>query len=294
MSAHTDKTPLGNSRRCIWVLPDGSVCNRPFNAMSDQQVVCPDHSEAQERKLAKERRVKNQKERRVLAKKNRRGGIVRYVIEPGVRFERLLVVSASAEKPYHWVCRCDCGAERPVRADSLTSGNSKSCGCIQREKIRDRGHRNATHGHTRQGHRSPEYRAWSHLMSRCYNPNVDHYPSYGGRGISVCAEWRESFEAFLADMGRRPSPLHSIDRKDNDGNYDPDNCHWATRAEQGLNKSTNRRLEFQGKRLTITEWAGIMGVTPRMISGRLKRGWSVEKTLTTPQLHVGKETNHAS
>ena len=117
-------------------------------------------------------------------------------------------------------------------------------------------HHNATHGCTG----TPTYRAWQDMIQRCYNPRRTRYPMYGGRGITVCQRWRESFEAFLKDMGTSPSPRHSIDRIDNNGNYEPGNLRWATAKEQSRNQRRNRVLTYQGETLCIAEWAERLGV----------------------------------
>lgn len=131
---------------------------------------------------------------------------------------------------------------------------------------------------------SSTYRAWQSAKDRCYNPNHDFYPAYGGRGIVVCDRWLESFDNFLADMGEKPTPRHSIDRINNDGNYEPTNCRWATPLEQASHTRRNRNLTFNGETLHCAEWARRTGLSRSLIEHRLESGWSTEKTLSTPRL----------
>ena len=129
----------------------------------------------------------------------------------------------------------------------------------------------------------PEYLVWSDMKSRCHNQNHHAYKNYGGRGIEVCERWRISFVAFLADMGKRPSEDHSIDRfPNNDGNYEPGNCRWGTNEQQLRNQRTNHILDHNGRLLTIAEWAEVLSFPRSVIDSRLERGWSVEATLTRP------------
>jgi hypothetical protein len=135
----------------------------------------------------------------------------------------------------------------------------------------------ATHGLTK----SAEYGIWSAMKRRCYNTHCQDYPSYGGRGIKVCEAWLK-FENFYADMGPRPSSAHSIDRLDNNGDYEPGNCRWSTPIAQARNTRRNVRLTFNGKTQTISEWAYELGFSQRTLQTRLKRGWPIEAALTTP------------
>lgn len=151
----------------------------------------------------------------------------------GMTFGRLTVVKRSGTSKRGdivWACICKCGAETAVRGSNLRNGNTKSCGCFQRERASES---TSTHRLTK----SPEYRSWASMIARCENPKYHHFHRYGGRGIRICERWRNSFELFLSDMGPRPSLKHSLDRKDNDGNYEPGNCRWATAKEQRLNRS---------------------------------------------------------
>lgn len=134
-----------------------------------------------------------------------------------------------------------------------------------------------THGMSR----SAEYRVWGSIITRCEDPRADSYPSYGGRGIRMCSRWRVSFEAFLSDMGPRPEGT-SIDRVNNDGDYEPSNCRWATRTEQARNQSTNRLLEFRGETICLAELAIRVGIKRVTIDRRLALGWSVERAATEP------------
>jgi hypothetical protein len=127
------------------------------------------------------------------------------------------------------LCVCDCGSFRDVVRDKLISGHTKSCGCISREGSRLR------HGQCRKGSHTPEHRAWTKMFERCYSDNPYRKKYYGDRGISVCERWK-TFENFFADMGLRPSRQHSLDRINNDGNYEPGNCRWATKSEQMKNR----------------------------------------------------------
>ncbi len=163
----------------------------------------------------------------------------------GARFGRLVVVQFDRihNKRRRWLCRCDCGAEKSIDGASLRSGNTKSCGCATREASSRRAtDRNLKHGARTSANPTVEYAAWQAMLQRCTRANHPAFANYGGRGISVCALWRESFENFLADMGPRPAN-RSLDRIDNDGDYKPGNCRWATYSEQMKNRRSARRAE---------------------------------------------------
>lgn len=202
-------------------------------------------------------------------------------IRVGERYGRLSVVAAlgsNAKGRREWRCKCDCGNDYVATSGMLLNSRSamKSCGCYKRERIAAIGRSHATHG--MEG--TPEYKAWTGLRKRCADPKNPSYPHYGGRGISVCERWQK-FENFFSDMGYRPSPKHSIDRKDVNGNYEPGNCRWATAEEQAKNRTDNLVIEYEGRRQTLCEWAAEVGIGRATIGWRLKNGWSVERALTT-------------
>lgn len=194
----------------------------------------------------------------------------------GQRFGRLVALryagrqgSGRATKTL-WLCQCDCGNKHIAIAINLRHC-TRSCGCLNRERTVERNRARATHGMTR----SPEYRAWHQMLSRCTNPNLPAFRDYGGRGIQVHAYWY-AFEAFIADMGLRPGPRHTLERKDNNGDYEPENCVWATWEQQNNNRRSTVVLEHDGKRLSITQWAREIGVSRDRISIRLKAGKTIK------------------
>jgi hypothetical protein len=146
------------------------------------------------------------------------------------------------------------------------------------------------HGHAHRGKRSAEHRIWCGIIARCELPSIGKkiWPYYGGRGIKVCKRWRNSFQAFLTDMGSRPSPKHSIERRDRDGDYEPSNCYWATKTQQMRNRSNNHLLTFNGETFTMAEWAERLKINPRTIQSRFLRGWCVERILTTAPFDRGQ------
>lgn len=148
--------------------------------------------------------------------------------------------------------------------------------------------RNFKHGQAR----TVVYRIWTNIKYRCYKKGSQSYHKYGARGIIVCDRWLNSFENFIKDMGPRPSNKHSIERLDNNGNYEPTNCKWATTKEQQNNTSRSRRIEYNGVIKTLSQWGGVYGMQAQVIGKRLDKGWSVEKALTTPILDSRFKKGH--
>ena len=155
----------------------------------------------------------------------------------GQRYGNLTVISLGEKLGLHlsWLCLCDCGNIKNIKRSAIRSGTTKSCGCLRKIIT---GNRARTHGQTN----GVEYRIWKGINQRCYNTNTPPYNNYGGRGIEMCDEWKNNFERFLLDVGKRPSTNYSIDRIDNNKGYYPENCHWATRKEQNRNKRNNVML----------------------------------------------------
>ncbi len=199
----------------------------------------------------------------------------------GQRIGKLVVVKRVANKQEsenviraHWLCKCDCGNSIIVSGQNLGraqkgKGGTQSCGCLLRVKP-------IKHGKCG----TKVYKTWHMMLQRCLNPNNAAYADYGGRGITVCEEWRD-FSAFYADMGDPPA-LHTLDRTENSLGYNKDNCRWATKKEQGNNRRSNLFLTLNGVKKTLSQWADITGFTTYCIKGRIKAGWSVERALTTP------------
>lgn len=179
-----------------------------------------------------------------------------------------------------FICQCDCGNIVRVVSSRLKSGNTQSCGCLHKQKTSEI---NKSHGmrNTR------IYGIWCRMKQRCYNPNSIDYKEYGGRGISVAEEWKNSFENFMEwSMISGYSDNLTIDRKDNERGYSPDNCQWVSRSIQSNNKRNNRKISFNGKIQNISEWAKETGISRATIAKRIDiLGWSVEDALTKAVRH---------
>ena len=198
----------------------------------------------------------------------------------GQKFGRLTALYPEHRGRYYgWVCACDCGTKKWVHASALRTGHTQSCGCKYNES---RNTCNFKHGHAgADRNTSATYRIWASMLGRCENPRDKGYAKYGGDGIRVCPEWHD-FTAFLRDMGECPSGF-SLDRRDNDGDYEPSNCRWATRIEQANNTRRNYRITAFGRTQTLSEWSRESGIHKNTLNSRLKRlGWPPERALTEP------------
>lgn len=194
----------------------------------------------------------------------------------GQRVGRLTVIKR-ADKPKgtkpHWVCLCDCGNTTIVSRRHLKDHSTVSCGCYRIDFGKER----KTHG--MKGTRL--YRIWTGMKDRCCNPNSKYWDKYGGRGINVCEEWKNSFESFYEwSINNGYTSKLTLDRADNDGDYDPNNCRWATYKEQENNRRNNVYLEYGGKKLTAQEWGEFLGIKPSIIRQRVLYGWDIERALT--------------
>jgi hypothetical protein len=171
----------------------------------------------------------------------------------------------------YWLCSCVCGNVKHVSGVHLSNGHSTNCGCSRPRGLNSSRYK---HGLSK---KHPLYQTWEGMKSRCRNMS-----SYGGKGISVCERWDTSFEAFLSDMGDKPSSDHSIDRIDNSKGYSPDNCRWATNADQSRNKSTNRIIEFRGVTKPLVDWAHEIGINYGTLKTRLNKGMPVSDAFSKP------------
>ena len=206
----------------------------------------------------------------------------------GQRFGKLVVLDVGKytrrERPgkttihrRYWLCQCDCGNEAEVQTGSLTSGNTRTCGCSSADRLD--GFRR-THGLS--GTYRYEYNAWSHMRHRCHNPLDIEYKNYGGRGIVVCERWRDDFPTFLADMGPRPKNT-TLDRMNNDAGYTPENCRWISLRENLRNMRKTRFLTFEGRTQSFMAWVEELGIKYITLYTRIyQRHWDIERALSTP------------
>lgn len=191
----------------------------------------------------------------------------------GHRFGRLTALARSgtdASGRVVWSCRCDCGATLDVRQNALRKGNTMSCGCMRADMMSERNTRHGMRHH-------PLYSLWKNMRARCQNPRIEAFRWYGGRGIAVCERWND-FAAFLADMEPRPAGT-TLDHRDANGPYSPDNCRWATPKEQALNLRSTILIELDGVVDSMSGWARRLGVGEKTVRRRHRRGERIDRPL---------------
>jgi hypothetical protein len=201
-----------------------------------------------------------------------------------MRFGRLICLQPVGRDPLTrcvmWLCQCDCGSQTTVRSQRLLIGNTRSCGCLHRDQRIEQCKSRATHGATR----SSLHSRWMHIRERCHDPHSKAFKHYGGRGIRVCQEWREDFTSFRDwAMANGYRDDLTIERIDNDGNYEPGNCKWIPLADQGRNKRNNHILSHAGHTTYLSAWARELGINVGTLHSRIvQRGWPTDRALETP------------
>lgn len=192
-------------------------------------------------------------------------------------------VDIDAQGDSRWLGICVCGTGKIFRSRHLKSGATKSCGCLNRKLAGDRAR---THGESQ---KTPEYYTWESVKSRCLCKASGGFKKYGAKGITICARWLQGedglsgYECFLKDMGRKPAPGYTIERKNVRGNYAPDNCRWATLQEQAVNRTNNKYITYEGEVLCLAQWSRKVGIDARVLSDRIASGWPVKEALTIPK-----------
>lgn len=191
------------------------------------------------------------------------------------KFGKLTAINAVGKESgglYIWLCKCDCGAEALVNGKKLRRGITKSCGCLTVYR------NNFRHGYSH----TKEHNTWIGMRQRCSNENNKRFKDYGGRGISVCDRWKNSFENFIKDMGYAPTPKHTLERINVNGGYEPTNCKWATIKEQANNKTVNVFVDIDGVIKTVKQWSEKLNVSQYSVRSRISRGWDAKKAIVTP------------
>lgn len=206
----------------------------------------------------------------------------------GQVFGRLTVLSYhhTSKRKTYFLCQCACDNQTVVARSNIKSGHTRSCGCLQTLTP-------TKHGHTPGKQRSPEYSAWTAMISRCCNPKNTHFQAYGGRGIAVCERWRNSFTDFLADMGPKRDPSLTLEREDNEKGYEPSNVKWATRADQMRNTRRTHLVTISGETHCLTDWATIIGISPRALADRIRK-WPDSRLLAPSCRTFRKAVNNGS
>jgi hypothetical protein len=205
-------------------------------------------------------------------------------LERGAKYARLTAVEPCTLKSGRkgWVLQCECGGRLELRARSVVLGKTRSCGCLRAEVSAER---MTTHGRgsARPGRKDITYSTWCSIKKRCSAKSGPSYRDYVQRGITVCVRWADSFEAFVEDVGLRPSKAHTIERKDNDAGYFKENCRWATKSEQARNRRSNRLVTVDGVTKSLAEWCELTGVSQHDAGQRLnKLGWDEKSAVTVP------------
>lgn len=202
----------------------------------------------------------------------------------GRKFGKLLVTANSEARTKAmkamFDCICDCGNKKTVTGRNLISGASASCGCEVGKSAKQRF---TTHGRT--SHEM--FHRYRSMIDRCYNKNAAEYENYGGRGITVCQQWIDSIDSFIQDIGVPSSPTHSLDRKDNNAGYSPDNVRWATKKDQSINRRVTQMLSFNGVEMCAADWGRSLGMTKKAVLDRIRAGWPLELALTAPPVKRG-------
>jgi hypothetical protein len=172
-------------------------------------------------------------------------------------------------------CRCKCGKILPIKSSALNTGHTKSCGCLRKDLLSQQG----THGHASRNHKSSEYHSWYSMKNRCSNPKHKDYKNYGGRGVTFSEEY-DDFEGFLKDLGYKPSPKHTLERINNEGNYESGNCRWATRQEQNRNRRSSNLHLYEGEYRCLMEISELSRVPYSLLRDRINRGWNLSDALS--------------
>lgn len=201
------------------------------------------------------------------------------------RFGKLIAINVleRGKYGYIWRCICDCGKETSVYYMSLVSGNARSCGCLRKEWLNPNKHGLKQH---------PLYDIWSEMKGRCLNPKNKSFKNYGGRGITVCERWRNSFMDFYSDVIDKYQHGLQLDRTDNDGNYCPENFRFATKEVNENNKRNNVHFSYNGETKTLVEWANFLGVRPGALRNRRRKGWSDHDIISIPVGAKGTNGTH--
>lgn len=208
-------------------------------------------------------------------------------IQEGKKFARLTVLKFDKvlNGRKRWMFKCDCGTIKSIEGKSVIESHTRSCGCLLREVTAKM---NKSHGGCSNGKREPEYNVYMCIIDRCENPNNSSYKHYGGKGITICKRWRDSYANFIEDMGTRPKQTkprqYSIERVNPDKGYYPSNCKWATYTEQANNRSNNTRITFEGENLTLAQWSRKTGIRYGLLLRRISDGNSVDRVLTVGRI----------